>query len=114
MCLQAAITEAGGSFSAELVSSISQSDAAPACSKKKFGHWCLDGKRISRGGIIAVIVVGSLLVVAALAAIPALALWRAKKARNYDQVRSMYARVGAAIVCLHASIGMSACHHAGL
>ena len=88
---QQAITDAGGAFSTQLVGSITLSDSAPTCSKKKFGHWCLDGKHINRGGVIAIIVIGSLVVLAALAAIPALALWRAKRARNYDQVRSMYA-----------------------
>ena len=81
---QAAIAANGGSFSPTLLS-VSQSDAAPSCAKK-FGHWCLDGKHINRGGIIAIIVIGSLIVLGLLAAIPALVIWRAHKARNYDTV----------------------------
>ena len=84
LCLQKAIADKGGDFSPAL-QSVTTSDSTPACTQH-FGHWCLDGKHISRGGIIAVIVIGCLVLVALLAAIPALVLLRARKTRSYDQV----------------------------
>ena len=49
--------------------------AAAAC-QEALCHWCLDGKHINRGGIIAIIVVGSVLVLAALVAASILAARR--------------------------------------
>ena len=41
--------------------------AHQATCQKHFGHWCLDNAHISLGGIIAIIVVGSILVLACIA-----------------------------------------------
>ena len=54
------------------------SPAAATC-QKHFGGWCLDGKHINRGGIIAIIVVGCVLVVAALVSAALLARRRQLK-----------------------------------
>ena len=86
-CVQAAITSNGGSFSASLQSvtdSSSSTDGSTTACKQHFGHWCIDHSRVSRGGIIAIIVcIGSLvlcvLVLASLAALSARRRRRAAK-----------------------------------
>ena len=74
--MQAAITSNGGSFSASLQSvsdSSSGTESSAAC-KQHFGHWCIDHSRVSRGGIIAIIVCGSFFVLCLLILIPAFAV----------------------------------------
>ena len=86
-CMQAAITSNGGSFSASLQSvtdTSSGTDGSTTACKQHFGHWCIDHSRVSRGGIIAIIVcvgffVLCLLVLASLAALSARRRRRALK-----------------------------------
>ena len=72
--VQAAIKQMNSDFS--LGQSAAPAPPAAAACQKRFAHWCLDGKHINRGGIIAIIVVGSVLVLAAIVAASVLAARR--------------------------------------
>ena len=88
-CLQSYLAAQGYAFSASL-DSVSESSTSPPVAKSStctgshhFGHWCHTS--ISRGGIIAVIVIGSLALIAALATTVFVVMWRTQ--RGPKQVR---------------------------
>ena len=82
--MQAAIASNGGSFSASLQSvsdSSSGTEGSTSACKQHFGHWCIDNSRVSRGGIIAIIVCGSFFVLCLLVLIPLFALSARRRRR---------------------------------
>ena len=83
-CMQAAITSNGGAFSASLQSisdSSSSTDGSSTACKQHFGHWCIDHSRVSRGGIIAIIVCVGFFVLCLLVLIPVFALLARRRRR---------------------------------
>ena len=78
--LQTAISNMGGNFTAS-ESSVSVKDDPNAC-QSHFGHWCIDGAHISRGGIIAVIVCVGFFVLLCIVLIPVCAVMALRRRRQ--------------------------------
>ena len=65
-------------ISAKATTSASASMKSAAC-QKRFGHWCLDGKRLSKAGVGGIIA-GGCLVIVLMAGYAVYQIWRRRKA----------------------------------
>lgn len=79
---QAALRQSGttgvdAALEATTAASATQASSTTTC-QRTFGHWCLDGSRLSRGGLAGIITAGCLVLLALTGAIVFLALRRAR------------------------------------